>query len=252
MPTRRRSSRPLFESFVERLGLRRRSVLLSAVVSAAAYLLAGALSAVAIAWAIALWGLATGGVTSSAMLEKGQLSGPGQRYDGTAIRGQFHPEPVPLNLLPHNGHFVHSDNRGPGISSGWFVTFDREDGRRFVRARHRTGWPFLALSYQAEGFSAAVWPDDPSGWSPAEWIPRSRHLEYIAAASPGTLPPVPLRPIPWALAVNTVFFGLVLFTLRASARFAGRALRRWRGRCPTCGYSRAGLATDALCPECGR
>ncbi len=61
---------------------------------------------------------------------------------------------------------------------------------------------------------------------------------------------VPLRPVWWALGVNTLFYGAVWFGLIA---VAAAVKERWftsRGGCPKCGYDLTGQ-TLAGCPECG-
>ena len=56
------------------------------------------------------------------------------------------------------------------------------------------------------------------------------------------------------------YFALVLWPLPVALGPAGfflfrsgyvAAVRAERGQCSSCGYDRAGLATEALCPECG-
>jgi hypothetical protein len=58
------------------------------------------------------------------------------------------------------------------------------------------------------------------------------------------------------LAINTALLALPWALLTAAATlsfFAVRRLRRTRkSRCPACNYDRAGIAKDAVCPECGK
>jgi hypothetical protein len=53
-------------------------------------------------------------------------------------------------------------------------------------------------------------------------------------------------------AINTLLTAGVLLGVVEGFAFARRRARRGKGRCPSCGYDRGGLAGDAAaCPECG-
>jgi hypothetical protein len=62
------------------------------------------------------------------------------------------------------------------------------------------------------------------------------------------LPFVPVMP---GFAVDTVLYAAVAAAAWYGPGAARRAIRRSRSACISCGYSRAGLAHDAPCPECG-
>lgn len=64
---------------------------------------------------------------------------------------------------------------------------------------------------------------------------------------------IPLQPLWPGLLMNTAVFLGTYALLLAGALAPGtvRRLRRRRGLCPSCGYSREGLAGDSACPECG-
>jgi hypothetical protein len=66
----------------------------------------------------------------------------------------------------------------------------------------------------------------------------------------------PWRPVWPGFVLNTGLYtacaALVWWPLSAASRWVKRrVLRKLRGLCPECAYSRDGLATDARCPECG-
>jgi hypothetical protein len=62
------------------------------------------------------------------------------------------------------------------------------------------------------------------------------------------LPRLPVWP---GLAADTTFYGAAWWLILFAPRRLRRTIRRRRGLCSACGYDRAGLATDAVCPECG-
>ncbi len=62
---------------------------------------------------------------------------------------------------------------------------------------------------------------------------------------------LPYRPLWPGFLANTAIYALALWLPFFGATAWRRARRRRRNRCPACGYSRAGLAAHAPCPECG-
>jgi len=62
---------------------------------------------------------------------------------------------------------------------------------------------------------------------------------------------LPLSPMWIGMLADSAIFGIVVWLLLAGWSSGRRWLRRRSGRCPRCGYDRAGLAVGAVCPECG-
>lgn len=62
---------------------------------------------------------------------------------------------------------------------------------------------------------------------------------------------LPLRPIWPGLLANTAIFAAPWAVLLFGVPLARRAVRRKRGLCEGCGYSRRGLPAGTNCPECG-
>jgi hypothetical protein len=154
--------------------------------------------------------------------------------------------------------------------------FNGEEGVDLVQ--HEVGWPrdwpapdlLLANSVLGRKTSVArVDKDDvfrvQAGWplhsvrfdgikrSLENWQPTSASLEAPAILRRNgwfTRPHdrLPLTPLHAGFAINTLFYAAIL-ALPMSVFPVRRRLRARRGRCPTCGYDRAGLKGD--CPECG-
>jgi len=99
--------------------------------------------------------------------------------------------------------------------------------------------------YPARCARAAVYfgyQRDPRERIVAGWDVGWRRAGYF---DKGMLP----APIWRGLLLDVAIYGFGLFAL-VQLGSAASAIRR-RGRCRACGYSRAGLAPDAPCPECG-
>jgi hypothetical protein len=192
-------------------------------------MLAGAVATWGVAWGCALWA------------------------PRTAIRshpGGAWPAEVPADWPPPG---IEVSSRGPGtFSYVWensgYILRESQDGtrtvlttptvRQYTIRRFRAGWPAFALRLERR-----------SGQHGPISTGVLRVLESQTANA--NIPGLPTRILPLGFALNTLFYAAVLLGIVEGPAFARRRVRRGRGRCPSCGYDRAGLAEGSACPECG-
>ena len=106
------------------------------------------------------------------------------------------------------------------------------------------GWPLLVLHwYQmtSDGPRGAIELGEPRRYSP-----RNGGSFFLAYPGNRTLPLIPLWP---GFAVNTLFYGTVLWLLIPGPFVLRRHIRMKRGQCVKCGYP---LGESPVCSECGR
>ncbi len=59
---------------------------------------------------------------------------------------------------------------------------------------------------------------------------------------------LPLRPIPFGFAIDAALYAAILWLLICGPFTLRQLIRRWRGRCPECGYP---MGESSVCSECG-
>src|SRR5262249_43951405 len=130
-----------------------------------------------------------------------------------------------LDRLPEHGARTESQGFSSGINVAIVYVYLHQ-GPNDAAWMQRSGWPLRAFEYRHVGLSTAwapgTWPDDSTGWRPPPWLARAKY--YVN--SQGPRPPVPLRPIPLGLAVDSAFYGGLLFAAFAVLGPGRRALRR--------------------------
>jgi hypothetical protein len=98
-----------------------------------------------------------------------------------------------------------------------------------------SGWPFL-------GYRASVWEEQHS--PPVPLVYRTSAPPYMASRT------IPLYPNSWRAAASVGFYSVLVYAGIGVMSYCRAALRRRRGRCPSCGYDLLGL-NSPTCPECG-
>ena len=154
--------------------------------------------------------------------------------------------------LEDEGLWIESAWRGPGL----VVVEERYDDPPIEVRSYRAGWPFAALG--ARAVTPRVDPSsDPTAhrWGirlPAQMVLLTDYLPGKNAWGnrrkvSRVVPFFPLWP---GFIASTFTYAVAIGVVWLSAWSVRRAVRRWRGRCPACGYD---LQRDlaAGCSECG-
>ena len=141
---------------------------------------------------------------------------------------------------------IWGDAQPDDLTPGW-APF-AEDLPRFARSANwlvdSRGWPMRSMWSQPH--SAFLREGE---WEiiPARGGIRSALSPWTALGIPRVRPLTPIWP---GFAVNTIFYGLILWLLLPGRFVLRRIIRRKRGRCIACGYDLRG-DLDHGCPECG-
>ncbi len=132
-----------------------------------------------------------------------------------------------------------------------------DTGGRVYGEFHAAGWPWPALYVDSHSLDAgAASRGLVLSPRPRELADELNPLGPIALRLGTNGNPLPYRPIWRGFIANTLIYSVVwliilglLITGTAGLR---RARRARRGQCRRCGYDRRGLASAAVCPECGK
>ena len=182
---------------------------------AAAFLLAGAVVNVAVAWGC--WrGIGSGSVATKMTVEEAR--------DFAADLG-----------LPAEVGLSNTDS-GFGTTTDVIAVAFSETNHGGAQ-RIQVGWPSLAL----RGYPVIFAPDDETG--------RFSNKRRWALSVDRAELPFPLLPIWPGFAVNTLFYAAVLWLLVWGSLMLRRRIRRMQGFCPACAYP---MGESAVCSECGR
>ena len=152
-----------------------------------------------------------------------------------------HLEPVPVvpddRVFLDDGSVTHMDMEAYEPPPGWTP---------LVYSQIKYGWP--ALSHQADG---AYDHDSLVGGS--QGLTQVRGAISLPITSQTALAKYtifPYRPIWSGLMVNTIFWAMIVASVRSIKRAYRHARRMRKGRCPMCSYELGFTFVDG-CPECG-
>jgi hypothetical protein len=148
-----------------------------------------------------------------------------------------------MTLLGQTRYPFEIDNRVPRW--GTFVASEPPPEPWTMGSDTAFGWPARCLWHQVltsyDAATGSTVADELVGGVLLRGRPSGVVTGFVA---------LPLRPIGAGLAINAVFYALVLAGLIYGPGRVRRARRRRGGRCIECGYELRGL-TEPGCPECG-
>jgi hypothetical protein len=191
-----------------------------ALATIAVLLLIGVIVSLAVAWSCAAW----------APLSLEEYSKPDDRDKAwwtSNVPDGFAPEPAP---------FSHGAS-GFGVRRQFlWGSFTRsDDASVFMRqVRYRAGWPVKTV----EGVQ---WRR--LGSTPPQW---DEGLYAVGVTKPVTLP---VKPLWGGLAINSALVAAVVGLVWFGPVVVRGRIRRWRNRCPACGYP---FGVAPVCTECGK
>jgi hypothetical protein len=189
------------------------------VVRLAIFLLLGAIINVAVAWGCAAW--------SPLRYGHGDEQSPVDVEWARSVGFSFDESGLPTVIQR-------------AASSGFALchVYPYSIGGRVGASRYSAGLPFH--SFQAHATRSDV--DE-------EWrVACGAALQPDPHVRPELV--LPYRPLWPGFAINTIIYAAIVWVLFAVPGAVRRRVRRKRGQCAACGYSRRGISADK-CPECG-
>jgi hypothetical protein len=225
-------------------GVKRRALILLL------FVFAGAIINIAVAWGCSNW---------QGELQYSKTSNAKSQWDWLIERGSIEPK---RGAIEYVYEIVSCEQFGAEIQT-YMVRESAQEGAfgSFMLADFHAaqivaaGWPAKSLTGQSVdqemrmGMST-VW----AGGIPFVLRPSNRGLIVVPLFTIGTInfggrytPFLPLWP---GFAINTIFYAAIVWVLFAVPGAIRRRVRRKRGQCAACGYSRRG-SSGMTCPECG-
>jgi len=142
----------------------------------------------------------------------------------------------------------------PGLDARWMsrsvISADMMTDPSAVREAWvvRSGWPLKAIKAVGRPPPRTQASQKPA-WASALIAPA--WLGPRSAGPLGVAVPLSWRPTALGFAADTGLYAAAGFGAWMALSGFRRLIRRRSGRCPACGYDRAGLTGGAPCPECG-
>lgn len=130
--------------------------------------------------------------------------------------------------------FMVASTRGDCVLGFGRAAFTGRDGLLYTWIyRNDTPWTTPDVQFRAFAQPTVTWWSFDAGWHRMGWTPI-KSVYFV------------LMPI-WVPTIGVALLGAACGWYARRTRVRARA-----GKCADCGYALAGLATFAVCPECGR
>lgn len=204
------------------------------------YGLVGLVLSTLVAWGFAAWGeIADRKTTTSAKVTP---SGGPIGYDANLAWSVAHAALPAKPLYSLVGH-------GQGVRAVVEAT-PKGRGTKTLRMAEY-GWPVLMLRWheifdRGDGVPVEL----ERGWFIDLPTPRFRAELTIVPSGVSIPRRLPLEPMWRGLAIGTAMYGSAVFVVVMMGKGLRMLVRKWRGRCPRCGYDLRGDLKSG-CPECG-